>query len=94
MDILNQPTIMDELPNMNITAIKVDFNSLLDGKTLIESQLRNKTGVTLLAIKRGDEIIEHPSPTTFFQGNDIVYVLGNPEQVNLAEEQFTKEEAN
>lgn len=94
MDILNQPTIMDELPNMNITAIKVDSNSLLDGKTLAESQLRNKTGVTLLAIKRGDEIIEHPSPTTTFKGNDIVYVLGNPEQVNLAVEQFTKEEAN
>jgi len=94
MDIVNQPTIMDELPNMNITAIKVDSNSLLDGKTLTESQLRNKTGVTLLAIKRGDEIIEHPSPTTIFQGNDIVYVLGNPEQVNLAVEQFTKEEAN
>lgn len=94
MDIVNQPTIMDELPNMNITAIKVDSNSLLDGRTLAESQLRNKTGVTLLAIKRGDEIIEHPSPTTIFQGNDIVYVLGNPEQVNLAVEQFTKEEAN
>lgn len=94
MDIVNQPTIMDELPNMNITAIKVDSNSLLDGKTLAESQLRNKTGVTLLAIKRGDEIIEHPSPTTIFKGNDIVYVLGNPEQVNLAVEQFTKEEAN
>lgn len=91
MDILNQPTILDELPNMNITAIKVDFYSLLDGKTLSDSQLRNKTGVTLLAIKRGDEIIEHPSPTTIFQGNDIVYVLGNPEQVNLAVEQFTKE---
>lgn len=94
MDIVNQPTIMDELPNMNITAIKVDTNSLLDGKTLAESQLRNKTGVTLLAIKRGDEIIEHPSLTTIFQGNDIVYILGNPEQVNLAVEQFTKEEAN
>lgn len=94
MDIVNQPTIMDELPNMNITAIKVDSNSLLDGRTLAESQLRNKTGVTLLAIKRGDEIIEHPSPTTIFKGNDIVYVLGNPEQVNLAVEQFTKEEAN
>lgn len=94
MDIVNQPTILDELPNMNITAIKVDSNSQLDGVSLANSQLRNKTGVTLLAIKRGNEIIEHPSPTTMFTGNDIVYVLGNPEQVNMAIEQFTKEEAN
>ncbi len=91
-DTINQPSIFDELPNMNITAIKVDFKSMLDGKTLADSQLRNKTGVTLLAIKRGNEIIEHPTPKTIFKGNDIVYVLGNPEQVNLSIELFTKEQ--
>jgi len=91
-DTINQPSIFDELPNMNITAIKVDFKSMLDGKTLADSQLRNKTGVTLLAIKRGNEIIEHPTPKTIFKGNDIVYVLGNPEQVNLSIELFTKDQ--
>jgi CPA2 family monovalent cation:H+ antiporter-2 len=87
-DIVNQPTIFDELRNMNISAFKIESNSIVEGKSLSEIQLRSKTGVTLLAIKRGSTIIEHPVPTTFFQANDTVYVLGNPEQTNLAFELF------
>jgi uncharacterized protein with PhoU and TrkA domain len=76
---------------LNISAIEVEAKSRADGKSLAEIQLRNKTGVTLLALKRGAEIIELPVPKTIFVPKDIVYVLGNPEQVNLAFELFSKE---
>ncbi len=89
-DIINQPTMFDELRNMNISAIKLEANSLADGKSLGDIQLRSKTGVTLLAIKRGSSVIEHPNPNTIFQPNDTVYLLGNPEQVNMAFELFNK----
>jgi CPA2 family monovalent cation:H+ antiporter-2 len=89
-DIVNQPSILDEFSNINISAIKVEGNSHADGKSLIDIDLRKKTGVTLLAIKRGSDIIEHPVPKTIFQNNDIAYVLGNPEQVNLASELFVR----
>ncbi|BDX39244.1 sodium/hydrogen exchanger [Tenuifilaceae bacterium CYCD] len=91
-DTINQPSIFDELPNMNISAIKIDPNSQAEGKSISDIQLRNRTGVTLLAIKRGNDVIEHPTPKTIFKGNDIVYVLGNPEQVNLSIELFTNEQ--
>ncbi len=90
-DTINQPTIFDELPNMNITAVKVDPGSPADEQSVFDIQLRTKTGVTLLAIKRGTEIIEHPTPNTVFKPHDTVYVLGNPEQVNLAYEIFSRE---
>lgn len=90
-DTLNKPFILDELPNMNITALKVDANSEAEGKMLADIDLRNKTGVTLLAIKRKSEIIEHPLPDTVFRGNDILYVLGNHEQINQAFELFFRE---
>lgn len=90
-DIASKTTIFDELPNLNISAIEVEAKSKADGKSLAETQLRNKTGVTLLALKRGAEIIELPVPMTVFEPRDIVYVLGNPEQVNLAFELFNKE---
>lgn len=90
-DIASSATIFDELPNLNISAIEVEAKSRADGKSLAEIQLRNKTGVTLLALKRGAEIIELPVPKTIFVPKDIVYVLGNPEQVNLAFELFSKE---
>lgn len=91
-DVMNQPSILDELPDMNISAIEVEANSEADGKSVIEIQLRNKTGVTLLAIKRGAEIIDHPVQKTTFCDGDIVYVLGDPEQVNLAFELFSNDE--
>ena len=90
-DSVNQPSILDEFSKINISAIKIESNSYADGKSLIDTNLRNKTGVTLLAIKRDSEIIEHPDPMTIFQSNDIAYVLGDPEQVNSATELFIKE---
>jgi CPA2 family monovalent cation:H+ antiporter-2 len=88
-DMVNQPSLIDELPNVNITAITIEPNSFSDGKTLGESDLRKKTGVTLLAVKRGDEMIEHPTLITKFQAGDVAYVLGDHEQVNLASEMFS-----
>jgi len=90
-DLVNKPSILDEFSNINISAITIEVNSHADGKSLIDINLRKKTGVTLLAIKRGSEIIEHPVPKTVFQRDDIVYVLGDPEQVNSASELFFKE---
>ena len=90
-DVIHQPSVLDEFPNLNISAIKIDPGSPAEGRTLMDLQLRNKTGVTLLAIKRGAVIIEHPLPDTTFQTDDIAYVLGNPEQINLASELFTRE---
>ncbi|GAF05760.1 cation:proton antiporter domain-containing protein [Saccharicrinis fermentans] len=90
-DIVNQPSIFDELMHMNISAIKIEVDSPVDGKSLSDIQLRSKTGVTLLAIKRGTAIIEHPAPDTILRYNDIVYVLGDPEQTNWAFELFDKE---
>ena len=90
-DTVNKPSLLDDLPNLNITALKIDANSLADGKLLSDIELRKRTGVTLLAIKRGNEIIEHPSPDVVFQSNDILYVLGNHEQTNSAFELFFKE---
>lgn len=87
-DIVNQPSILDELANINITAITIDAGSPAEGKSLQNIELRKQTGVTLLAIKRGNRIIEHPVPRTVFKQGDTAYVLGNPEQINLASELF------
>lgn len=85
-DIVNQSSLLDEFPNINISAVNVESGSHAENKSLLELELRKKTGVTLLAIRRGSEIIEHPVPETVFKGNDIAYFLGNPEQINFASE--------
>ena len=80
-DITNQTNIFDEFSKISITPVTIKSNALADGKSLIELQLRSKTGVTLVAIKRGTEIIEHPAPEEILKSEDIVYVMGNQKQI-------------
>ena len=89
-DSVNKPSILDEFSKMNIVAVEVEPDSPAEGKSLLELDLRRTTGVTLLAIKRGSIIIEHPVPETVFVGSDIAYLLGNPEQINYASEILLK----
>ncbi len=89
-DPVKESSILDQFSNINIVAVEVESDSPAEGKSLLELDLRKKTGVTLLAIKRGSIIIEHPVPETVFVGDDIAYLLGNPEQINHASEMLMK----
>jgi len=75
-----RPSLLDELPNIEISAIDIEDDSEVIGRTVHDIQLRKTVGVTLVAIKRGNDIIEHPSAKITFEKGDIVYVLGNYEQ--------------
>jgi CPA2 family monovalent cation:H+ antiporter-2 len=88
-DLKNKPSILDELINIEISAVKIERCSQVDGLSIRDIGLRQKTGVTLLAIKRGKDIIEHPEPDTRFICNDVAYILGTPEQLNSASELFS-----
>ncbi|HAM09553.1 MAG: sodium:proton exchanger [Bacteroidetes bacterium GWE2_41_25] len=85
-DIVNRPSVLDEFPNISISAVTVEKGSQAENKSLLDINLRKETGVTLLAIRRGIDIIEHPVPETTFHAGDITYLLGNPEQINYASE--------
>ncbi len=84
----NKFSILKDIPNIEIIALKVHPGSSIDGKSLIDSQLRKKHGVTLVALKRKHLIIEHPEPTTVFREEDIAYILGKPDQIAHATELF------
>jgi monovalent cation:H+ antiporter-2, CPA2 family len=74
-------SMMKDLPNIEIAALKVQEGSLLVGRGLAEVDFRNSVGATLVAIKRGNEIIENPGPHSVFKKGDIAYVLGKPDQI-------------
>jgi len=90
-DVKNQPSPLNDISHINISAIEIEKNSLAEGNSLFDINLRKQTGVTLLAIKRNNEILEHFDVNEPFKSGDIAYLLGNPEQVNLAAEMFTAE---
>jgi monovalent cation:H+ antiporter-2, CPA2 family len=80
--------ILKEIPNIEIVALRVNERSILTGKTLSESELRKKYGVTLVALKRNNHLIEHPSSNTRLLSGDIAYILGKPEQIANATNLF------
>jgi CPA2 family monovalent cation:H+ antiporter-2 len=84
-------SITDDIPNLEITALKVRDDSFLIKKSLKEVNFRKKFAVTLVAIKRNEVIIDHPEADEIFQKGDIAYVLGKPEQIAKAIEMFSKE---
>lgn len=73
--------LFKELPNLNIMAIKVKPGAAVVGKSLTELSLRNHYGITLIAILRHDQLVEHPTADFCFQCEDLVYVMGSSERI-------------
>ncbi len=54
----------------------------LAGKTIKELDLRNQIGVTVLAIKREEQVVSHPPAEFALQGEDSIFVVGHSEQLS------------
>ena len=75
--------VMEEIPfapGYSIFEMKAPSNMV--GKTLRKLDLRRKHGITVLAIKRGDEVLVNPSADDKVEEGDILLILGSEE--NLA----------
>ena len=57
--------------------IKITEGSAAIGKTADELHFWHNTGGTIIAIRRGDELIISPGPYATFLENDYFYVVGN-----------------
>lgn len=64
-----------------VTALKVDAGSFLDGKNLKESELRKTHGLTLVAINREGKMIANPGAGFRLQGGDVAYIFGEHAEV-------------
>jgi monovalent cation:H+ antiporter-2, CPA2 family len=70
--------------SFDINTLKLAPQSELVGKSLMESALRQTYGVTLLAIRRGNEVISPPDGETRFEVNDVMVLLGDPKSLKQA----------
>lgn len=80
--------IFKELPNVEIVALKVREGSPVIGKSIMDIRFREVYGVTLVAILRKEELIEHPEPKEVLKLDDTVYIMGKPEQIARSAEVF------
>lgn len=72
------------LAGAEIATCRVAKGSQLEGQGLREGTIRSMSGATVLVIKRGDEIVPNPDPVWELQLDDLVLLLGTPEQLAVA----------
>ncbi|MGB4589551.1 MAG: TrkA C-terminal domain-containing protein [Clostridiaceae bacterium] len=71
--------------------IKIEDYSHLIGKTVEESKFWQKTGATIIGIRRGQEVILSPGPYMEFNKGDTVLAVGGTDIIERARE-FMKQD--
>lgn len=72
--------VVGRLPDMGVQAMRLGKESPLCGKTLAQSDIRPKYGLTVVAISRDGEIFASPGPDFTLKADDIVYLFGKKEK--------------
>jgi CPA2 family monovalent cation:H+ antiporter-2 len=71
-----------DLPHVDIASLTVQkSNSEITGKKLSESLIRKKFGITIVAIKRKEQFLDHIEGDTEIFQDDILYVFGRPQNI-------------
>lgn len=82
MPSFDKSNIQLSLPNMEIATLSVQQgNNQIVGKTIKDSNFRNKFGVTVLAIKRDNKYISEITPDTIIKQDDVLYIFGSPDNI-------------
>ena len=80
------PTL--DIPEINFAGIKIEKDhGAFIGKSIKDSNLRENTGINLVAIKRDGKTVTEITGHTKIKLGDIVYVVGKPEALELFEEE-------
>lgn len=72
------------LGKLDLEWVIVDEGAAIVGRSLVESELRKRTGASVVAILRGDEVLANPDVHTRFSAGDTVVVIGTPSQTDAA----------
>jgi monovalent cation:H+ antiporter-2, CPA2 family len=63
--------------------IEVLKNSRISGKSIKETEIRTKTGVSVVGVLRKNEFIPNPDASFIFETGDFIAVIGMPENKKL-----------
>jgi len=72
------------LPDLEISSFRIADGASVIGKTLQETALRKKYGVTLLVVNRSSQIISNPSGDFEFSAGDVLFLVGDAKKIQEA----------
>lgn len=78
--------IMTELSSDTcLGGVRVKAGSRIAGKRIGELDIRRKTGVNIIAVRRGQEVISSPSATEEIRAEDILVAIGSTDNLKRLE---------
>lgn len=80
------------VPDVEMTSLRVEEGAPGVGKTLAETEMRKKYGVSLLAVRRGTDTISLPDTEIRFMPGDLLFVVGQPQKIDRVRKCFRKRE--
>ncbi|WP_415948355.1 cation:proton antiporter regulatory subunit [Streptomyces sp. KLOTTS4A1] len=87
-EILGAPRIAErfadltkEVPGLASGQVEVRAGSAYDGRPLGDTRARTRTGASIVAVVRGEEVIASPTPRTGLLGGDVLVVIGTHEGI-------------
>jgi len=72
------------LTDIDTETYLVNDRSNASGRSIKELRIRSTTGATVIAVKRGNEIIPSPGLEFVFTPGDIIYLIGSKESLSKA----------
>jgi len=76
--------LRQEIDGLVIDWLPISGHSAYAGKTIGDTALRTQTGVTIVALVRGDRPIPAPGPDEVLQVDDTAVVVGTAEGIDAA----------
>jgi TrkA domain protein len=71
-------SLQQAIEGLAIDWLPVDADSPYVGRTIGDTQTRTRTGVSIVAVMRGDDAVPAPGPEFVLEADDTVVVVGQP----------------
>ena len=92
VELLGGTQIVERLANLqySVEGLAIDWlslpaNSASIGTTLGSTAMRTRTGVSIVAVLRGEATFPSPEPDLVFEAHDVAVVVGTPEGILQAD---------
>jgi len=79
--------------NIEVIWLTLTRENPLVGQTLAAANLRARTGASVVAILRNQQLMANPKSMTVFQADDRVGLIGDPEEIEAAEKVLAETES-
>ena len=78
--------VQQQVEGLAIDWITVGSASAFAGSAIADSELRTRTGVSIVAVVRGKQTVPAPGPDFVLERGDVAVVVGTPEGIVVAAE--------